>query len=177
MLLVTLLLILENYIPKQFASLSDWDHVNEVMSIPYFLPYFTMGVIFHHLYKKYPISILSFPGFCVAFISLYLLYANETYLAKIIYLLIIALFLVMIYQRSYLFFLEKPLFRRIGVISYSTYLAHENIGVLLINKYGGWLGKWSSLSVPIVLILVILLAEGSYRFVEEKATIRLKSWL
>ena len=63
---------------------------------------------------------------------------------------------------------------RIGVISYSIYLAHEMIGALLINKYGGYLGPWSPLSAFIMLVLMVVLAELSYRFVEKKAAGLLK---
>jgi peptidoglycan/LPS O-acetylase OafA/YrhL len=176
-LAVTLLMILEDSIPIYFPFFYHWNHLNQVMNISYLISYFTLGVIFHHLYKRHPIGVISMPGFCVAFISLYLLYAEEIYPTRIIYLVMVILFLLMIYKRGWLYFLENPLFRRIGVISYSVYLAHEYIGVLLINKYGGFLGRWSPLSVLIALILIILLAELSYRFVEQKVARLLKKLL
>jgi len=80
----------------------------------------------------------------------------------------------MIYKKKYLFFLERPILKRIGVISYAIYLIHEDIGVLLINKYGKYLGDWSMLSPFIMIIIVTAFAELSYRFYEKKAASFLK---
>jgi peptidoglycan/LPS O-acetylase OafA/YrhL len=73
-------------------------------------------------------------------------------------------------RRKYLSCLENPVLRRIGIISYSIYLIHEDIGVLLINKYGGALGRFSVLSPFIVMILMTVFAETSYRFYEQRAS-------
>jgi len=54
-------------------------------------------------------------------------------------LFMFTLFLLMIYRKKYLLFLEKPFLSWIGVVSYSIYLIHEDIGVLLINKYGKYM--------------------------------------
>jgi peptidoglycan/LPS O-acetylase OafA/YrhL len=105
------------------------------------------------------------------------LYFIDTFSLRPSFILMIVLFVLMIYKRHYLSFLEHPLFMRIGVISYSVYLAHENIGVLLINKYGGYLGRWNPLSALIVIVLIVVLAELSYRFVEKKTARLLKRLL
>ncbi|HTI08974.1 MAG TPA: hypothetical protein VL832_10470, partial [Puia sp.] len=84
---------------------------------------------------------------------------------------------LMIYKRQYLFFLNISLFKRIGVISYSIYLIHEVIGTLLINKYGAYLGRWAPLSLVITMVLIIIFAEGSYRFYEKRTSRWLKKSL
>jgi peptidoglycan/LPS O-acetylase OafA/YrhL len=58
------------------------------------------------------------------------LYADRVFAIWIFQLMIIMLFLLMIYKRQYLFFLNISLFKRIGVISYSIYLIHEVIGTM-----------------------------------------------
>jgi peptidoglycan/LPS O-acetylase OafA/YrhL len=59
-------------------------------------------------------------------------------------------------------------------MSYSIYLIHEAIGVLLINKYGKYMGIWSPVSPLIVMVLVVGFAGLSYRFYEKKAALFLK---
>ncbi|HMH23165.1 MAG TPA: acyltransferase [Puia sp.] len=190
-LVLTVIMILQNYIlihflpskriellsPTLFSFVSSWSYANQVVNIASYIAFFTMGVIFHHLYKRYPISLRSLAGLCAVFIPVYILFSGIIIEARIIYFVMITLFLLMIYKRSYLSFLENPLFRRIGVISYSVYLAHEHIGVLLINKYGGYLGNWSPLCVLIMPVLIILSAELSYRLVEQKVARQLKKLL
>jgi peptidoglycan/LPS O-acetylase OafA/YrhL len=184
LLLVTIIISLANYLVNHFSQKNSNTHffllasqVNELFNISYYICYFSLGAIFHYLYKRSAIRLTAFTSLCMAVIFLYQFYACVTFQARILYIIMIALFVLMIYKRQYLFFLENPLFRRIGVISYSVYLAHENIGILLINKFGGYLGKWSPISLFIVLILIILLAELSYRFIEQKTARILKRLL
>ena len=166
------------HLPKGLTSfLSQWIFIKDLFTITHYVCLFTLGVVFQHLYKGVKIKINSITGLSTFFIFFYQLLALENYQLRIIYLGMILLFLCMIYKRSYLFFLDNPLFRRIGVISYSVYLLHENVGILLINKYGGYLGKWSPLSMPIVIVLMIVSAEMSYRFYEVKVGRLLKKWL
>jgi peptidoglycan/LPS O-acetylase OafA/YrhL len=80
----------------------------------------------------------------------------------------------MIYRKRYLVFLENAFLSRIGVISYSIYLIHEDIGVLLINKYGKYMGSWSPASPFIVMILAVCFAGLSYRFYEKRVALFLK---
>jgi peptidoglycan/LPS O-acetylase OafA/YrhL len=57
------------------------------------------------------------------------------------------------------------------------YLIHEVTGVLLINRYGVYLGRWAPLSLPIMIFLIIVFAELSYRFYERKTALFLKKVL
>lgn len=181
-LIVSLLIILANYIPLHYSApqiferlsprsasiVTSFMDANHLFTIGFYIGFFALGVVFHYLYARKPIKLISFEGIAVTAIFCYQLYACVITPVRIMFLVMIALFVLMIYKDSWLRVLEAPVFRRIGAISYSVYLAHENIGVLLINKYGGYLGKWSPLSVPIVMILIICLSEISYRFVEQK---------
>ena len=148
--------------------------LDSLINLTPYICYFSLGVIFHYLYKGGTIRLFSLNSCCIGLLLVVQLYLLDTVFARLYFILMIALFLLMIYKRHYLSFLEHPLLMRIGVISYSIYLAHEMIGVLLINKYGGYLGRWSPLSVPIVMVLMVVLAELSYRFIEKKAARLLK---
>jgi peptidoglycan/LPS O-acetylase OafA/YrhL len=191
MLAVSLMISFITYIPQHFAGagrasllpekvlslLNSAYFMNNLFPIGYYIGFFTIGVILFYLYKGFAFRAKSLTGAGIFLVFSYQLYAGVSLEVRLFFALMVVLFLLMIYRRRYLFFLENRLFRRIGVISYSVYLAHEQIGVLLINKYGGYLGKWSPLSVLLVMVLIIGLAELSYRFVEQKAGRLLKSGL
>jgi peptidoglycan/LPS O-acetylase OafA/YrhL len=148
--------------------------LDSLINLTPYICFFSLGVIFHYLYKGGTIRLFSLNSCCIGLLLLVQLYLLDTVFARLYFILMIALFLLMIYKRHYLSFLEHPLLMRIGVISYSIYLAHEMIGVLLINKFGGYLGRWSPLSVLIVMVLMVVLAELSYRFIEKKTARLLK---
>ena len=181
-LLVTLVLIFVTYIPTHFSAPGNIDrlsprsasivssvmYLNRLFLLGSYICFFALGVVFHHLYARKLVKLVSFEGISIIAIFCYQLYACVTNPVRIIFLVMIALFVLMIYKEAWLRFLDVPVITRIGAISYSVYLCHQNIGVLLMHKYGGYLGKWSPLSVPIVMILIICLSEISYRFVEQK---------
>jgi peptidoglycan/LPS O-acetylase OafA/YrhL len=147
---------------------------NSVFNIVPRISFFSFGVVFHHLYKGGTIRLFSLHGGCIGLLFFVQLSQFDGLAFRLSFILMIFLFVVMIYKRHYLSFLEHPFFMRIGVISYSIYLAHEMIGTLLINKYGGYLGRWSPLSAFIMIVLMVVLAELSYRFVEKKTAGLLK---
>jgi len=150
------------------------------LNISFFIEWFLAGVIIFHLYKGINIIRNTYSGICAATVLFCLLLHirafNTGYFYAVFFatLIMIGLFLLMIYRKKYLFFLQSSLLSRIGVISYSIYLIHEVNGVLLINIFGGYLGKLSMLSPLIVIILMICFAELSYRFYERKAGLVLK---
>ncbi|HWK05415.1 MAG TPA: acyltransferase [Puia sp.] len=194
-LLAAMTLSVVKYIPPYFLHsgswgvlsgrmtgfLSGWVYMNAVFNIDYYILWFTLGVIFHHLYKGFPIRSRPLTAICMVIVlyQLYMdrLYAERIYAIRVFQLIIITLFLLLIYKKEYLSFMNKALFKRIGIISYSMYLIHEVTGTLLINKYGAYLGRYSPLSLVIMVILIIVFAELSYRFYETKAGSFLKKIL
>ena len=152
--------------------LSGWVYINAVFNIDYYILWFTLGAIFYQLYKGVPLRSRPLTVIYTAIVLFQLytdrLYAERIYAIRIFQLIVITLFLLLIYKRKYLSFLNNALFKRIGIISYSIYLIHEVTGTLLINKYGAYLGRYSPLSLVIVVILIIVFAECSYRFYEKK---------
>ena len=191
LILATIVINLLNYIPVRVINPASYDNlpnwVNSFLTLLYYnrlhfnlnayISWFAIGVIFHHLFKKREVRIKSLTGVGILFIFLNQLYLCAELQVRITYLIMIGLFFCMVYRIKYLNFLDNPIFRRIGVISYSIYLIHEVIGVLLINKYGGYLGKWSPISPFLAIVFVIVFAELSYRFYEKKATRMLKTIL
>jgi peptidoglycan/LPS O-acetylase OafA/YrhL len=163
-----------------YTFFKGWRYGNELFNITFYITWFMPGVIFYQLYKGFKLSQNIFPVIC-SVIALYCLvsdtrafFASSYSVMMIACILMFALFLLMIYQQKYLSFLENALLTRIGVISYSIYLIHEDIGVLLINKYGKYLGNWSPLSPFIIMVAVICFAELSYRFYERRVALILR---
>jgi len=191
-LFATVAITFANYLPARFSSgvsgiairehhpglasfLDGWNSINEMFSLTRKICFFSIGVIFYQLYKKVRIEPFSRQFWCSLFVFAYPWFYMNATAPRLIYLLMIALFVLMIYKKKAIAFLENRLFMRIGVISYSLYLAHEHIGNLLIHSYGGYLGKWSPFCVPLVMILMIVLAELSHRFIEYRLSRALRS--
>jgi peptidoglycan/LPS O-acetylase OafA/YrhL len=168
------------YIPPVFMNVS-WGKGNHpglisfvtnlkefylLFNIVYYLPWFVLGSFFHYLFKGYrpmtnkvlDISVL---------IMLAFLYADHyKYRGWVMHVLVLVFFGLLIYKPKWLGFLDFPLFRRIGVISYTLYLIHEDIGVLLMTKIGPYIG-WNPLLPIVMMVLAIGFAELSNRFYEK----------
>ena len=91
----------------------------------------------------------------------------------------IIVFLLFIYKPQYIAFLSNALLTRIGLISYTIYLIHENIGVVLINWLGGIIHSEALIRfIPLlVIVMFIVFAEISYRFYEKPVSVLLKRLL
>ena len=137
-----------------------------LFNIVYYLPWFVLGSFFHYLFKGYrpmtnkvlDVSVL---------IMLAFLYADHyKYRGVVMHVLVLVFFGLLIYKPKWLGFLDFPLFRRIGIISYTLYLIHEDIGVLLMTKIGPYIG-WNPMLPIVMMALAIGFAELSYRFYEK----------
>ncbi len=152
----------------------SWQYCSELFNLTFYITWFMCGVIFYQLYKGivFKGNIFRIAG---SIAILYLLYYDiHTYFNSLLWgmlagtVVMLVLFLLLIYKKQYLQFLNNKLLRRIGVISYGIYLIHEEIGILLMRLYGPYMGKWITLAPYIVLILMIIVAELGYRYVERK---------
>jgi peptidoglycan/LPS O-acetylase OafA/YrhL len=164
-----------NHYPKNslHAFFESWRTGDELFNLTFFITWFICGVIFYHLYKGLILKKNILPVIYTLVILFFLVTDMREFFRKVFVdmmiaaLLMFALFLLMIYQDKYLFFLKHRLLYRIGMTSYTAYLIHETIGILLINKYSNYLGEFSSL---IITIFVLLFAELSYRIYEKPVT-------
>jgi peptidoglycan/LPS O-acetylase OafA/YrhL len=139
-----------------------------------FIGWFAVGAFFHSLYKKDSRSIrpvdLVMPALVV-----FNIFIRLDNIGRLIFLLMLCLFIMLVFAPHRLGWLDNPLFSRLGVLSYTAYLIHDSNGALLISKYGGLLGRWSPLCVPVIITLVFVFADWSYRRYERRAAALLKS--
>jgi peptidoglycan/LPS O-acetylase OafA/YrhL len=147
--------------------LTQWMTV--FFNLPVYLVYFTLGVYFYVAYKyrsakeKLPLSVAS----VLALIMLIMLYFGVQWPVRLVYVGILVLFFAFIYLPRSLSLLEKRFFVEIGVGSYAIYLFHENIGVLMIHSWGGYLTRFAFL-FPLGVIAFIIITCILYTHTVEK---------
>jgi len=99
--------------------------------------YFSLGIIFYCLYNRRQVSRFSY--IILTLLGLFTLLYSDT-AQKIALVVMIGLFLLFIYKQEYLAVFKWKFFTSIGLVSYSLYLIHENIGVVMINKITDYTG-------------------------------------
>jgi len=131
--------------------------------------YFLSGVLFFQLYAKKN-KRMSIILLCICFLLLIitnggfnLIHFSPIHLIFIMYLL----FVGFIYFPKQLNFITMKPISNIGVASYSLYLIHEVIGVLLINKYADIFGKYDYVFPIFVILLMVCFALLSFKYIEK----------
>ncbi|HWY98771.1 MAG TPA: acyltransferase [Bacteroidia bacterium] len=152
-----------------------------------YILFFTMGMLSYALFFKKPLAKWNIPVFAILILFEYHHFTlNKTqhpvtfnWSIIVILLLYGILFALFTFKPQYLGFLKIKVIQRIGVISYTIYLIHQFVGVLLINKLSQVIT--SSYLLPYIPILVILLvflfAELCFRFYEKPISSYLKKAL
>jgi len=140
--------------------------------------FFTVGLIAYVFYFKKHISKWNIILSCLLILFEYHHYAFDINLV-IILVLFTALLAMFTFKPQYLNFLKIKTFQRIGLISYTIYLIHQFVGLILINKISQWVNYGPFiLYIPIlVIILIIFFADCSYRFFERPVSSFLKKLL
>lgn len=152
---------------------------NTVFNYLYYSMYFLIGILFFQLYSREKVMISVMLIILSAF-SL-LIYENYINLNQFLPFYILAgmlvLFAVFILFHNKLSFLAIKPITSIGIASYSLYLIHEPIGILLINKYAGLFGKLDFLFPFLVILLLIFFSLFSFRYIEKPVGVLLKKKL
>jgi peptidoglycan/LPS O-acetylase OafA/YrhL len=167
----------------RISLFAKWKYYCAAFNISYFMLWFLAGTVFYELYKRVHNQRPASLWFRMMVVAVFLCLLGETLIfysgilrqtLPTVFVMIL-LFLCLIYRPGMLRFLKHPLPARIGLISYSIYLIHEDIGVILIRRTASWLGPWSPIAVIIVIALIVGFAELSYRYYEKKAGAILKN--
>jgi len=191
LIILTLVLNALNWIPTSFMldpasyhvphflqkSLIKTYFFTKLFDLKYYLTWFVIGAFFHRLFMKKEIRLLSLEGIGMSLLFIHQFFWCEKWQLQLLYLLMLLLFYCMVYKESVLSFLDKPFLRRVGALSYSVYLIHDQLGLLLIRKLGPYLGKWSPIMPLIVIGLAIGFGELSFRLYEKRVSAFLKKVL
>ncbi len=92
-----------------------------------------------------------------------LIYNFYTIIFSVIVFIILIFF---IYKPEFISFLGGKIISKIGVASYSIYLIHQNIGVLLINKLSYLFGASNWVLTLLIIIFLSLFGVYSYKYLE-----------
>jgi peptidoglycan/LPS O-acetylase OafA/YrhL len=125
--------------------------------------WFLIGVILKELYyNKSNTKLLVYMSFIFFIQTLFVLNFYTILFSSFSYTFL----LLFIYKPKYISFLGTRIFSKIGVASYSIYLLHQNIGVLIINK-SSYLFKDYNWILPIIIIaLFCVIGIFSYKYLE-----------
>jgi len=176
---------LNNY-PDQLASVGlteffrGWNYTNELFNLCFFIGWFLMGALFYRLYAigwswRWQISFILVFVFLVRDNFYYFSTISWSLCAGLV--LFCSLFFWLILRKQQLRVPGDIFFRRVGVISYSMYLIHEDIGLLLINHFNHVMGSLGFLAPFVVIMLVVGFAEFSFRWYERATAKFLKQRL
>ncbi len=156
------------------SAISFWVH--DVFSLSSKIQYFAVGIWFFRLYTGDKIQ-NRFTRWLIVIACLFCLITCRSVTEVALHLLMGLLFWSMIYKPKLSAFLLHPLLVRIGVLSYSIYLIHESIGIFILKQYSGLMGRWSAAAPFVLLLLIVLFAEASYRLYEKPVMRLLKKLL
>jgi peptidoglycan/LPS O-acetylase OafA/YrhL len=142
-----------------------------IFNLSKFILWFLEGVIINFLYlnkKNFKNNIL------LIFIFFIQILISMDIVIFFFVLISIAVFYTFLYFPKMLNFLTKPVIQKIGIASYSIYLIHENIGILIINKFSIFFGKFNWV-IPIILIAFFsIFGILSFKYLERPFGKRLK---
>ncbi|MDB5286998.1 MAG: hypothetical protein JWR05_1947 [Mucilaginibacter sp.] len=100
---------------------------------PSYLMFFSLGIYFYCLFTKQRLSLSIHVAVILLFVIQLVFMQKPGEIAFILSFII--LFLIFIYKNSWLNFLSSKAIITVGIYSYSIYLFHNNIGVLLIHSF------------------------------------------
>jgi peptidoglycan/LPS O-acetylase OafA/YrhL len=121
---------------------------------PIQMVYFTAGIYLYMLYENRRLRLFHHLT-VISLVSVQLIYL-QSFLEDIFLLAFIGLFLLFVYKPSSISFLSHSIIAKIGVWSYTTYLIHNWIGVVLINEFAK-LFKTQSAALTIVPAVVVII--------------------
>ncbi|MBI3883555.1 MAG: acyltransferase [Sphingobacteriales bacterium] len=154
--------------PSTLALLHEW--VN-IFNISVYILWFLMGILFFKFYSgKY--NTYTIIVFLLTLAGQF--YSTAIWQAKAGMMIMICLFLLFIYFPAYLEWLNYSFITKTGLASYTLYLIHENIAIILINRYAGNWGRLDFLFPLLILAILIAFSIFSYTYIEKPASKYLK---
>jgi peptidoglycan/LPS O-acetylase OafA/YrhL len=147
----------------------------DLLLVPAYLPYFTMGIAFHSIFRDGRWSALPLAAITVATVVAVVqaptLFAIEAVGGLVPILLahgaMLALFALFVVRSPLVAVLGRRHWGRLGQASYSLYLLHMVAGLVLLRLFATVLPPYAALALTLALIVGTALL--LFRFVEEPA--------
>lgn len=141
--------------------------------VPEFMPWFAAGALFYELYQNRISRQLAFAMLVAVFIPIcitsthYAIISRNPVIASAIALLFLATFWLLIAKNGHLNVLESKPLTWVGQCSYSIYLFHYAVGMILISSISKSIGLFAQVSLALgASLLVLILGRISFRLVE-----------
>ncbi|KLT66620.1 acyltransferase [Pedobacter sp. BMA] len=133
------------------------------------LPYFAIGTYFCFLFKDKKLNkAISAPIISVLITMVtFELYLIENTAGRIAMALMLLLFALFIYYPKMIALLENQKIVKIGICSYFLYLIHEPIGVLMINRLGGFIHPFEVLFPILTAGFLIFISILYFSYIEK----------
>lgn len=162
---------------KTLVGSSNYDRIHQSLrAFPLFEynMWFSIGILFNRLYDDKKNNVL-----IGSLIICYVLQAF--YLSDLIpiYFAVCTMFIfsLLVYFPKFLRLLGAKIFQIIGLSSYSIYLIHQHIGVLIINKFSKYFGNLNWMLPIIIIVAVFIFGYLSYRYFEEPFSKKLRLYM
>lgn len=125
----------------------------DLLLFPIQMVYFTLGMYLYMLYKNRRLNVIN--HISVITLTVIQLTLMQSFLEDLFILGFIGLFLLFIYKPNSVSFLSYHIIAKIGLWSYTIYLIHNWIGVVLINEFAK-LFKTQSAALTIIPAVVVI---------------------
>lgn len=129
-----------------------------------YIAYFTLGLYFYDYYVNRKLKV-----WFLLPIAMLAVYSTPNMLGYYLYAAaFIVLFFLFVYNSNFFKFLDTGFFRRAGVISYTIYLLHQDIGIVVIRKMSDALPQgFGQVLIPVLVYGgFMVVSELIYRFYE-----------
>jgi peptidoglycan/LPS O-acetylase OafA/YrhL len=141
--------------------------------VPEFMPWFAAGALFYELYQNRISQHFAFVTLVAIFIPIcitsthYAIISRNPLIASAIAILFLAVFWLLIAKDGHVKVLQSKPLVWIGQCSYSIYLFHYAVGMILISSISKSIGLFAQVSLALgASLLVLLLGRMSFRLVE-----------
>ncbi|KEY18779.1 acyltransferase family protein [Kaistella antarctica] len=146
-------------------------NIIKLLNLVAYSNWFLLGIILYNLYHKKLLRYYIY--FTIVFVLQIILIQNTV--QNILFLVFIySLLMLFIYKPNKIRFLGNTFISKLGVVSYSVYLIHGHIGVLVINKFSWILGNYNWIIGVVLIGLFFLFGIFSYKFLEKPISTILK---
>ncbi len=90
-------------------------------------------------------------------------------------LIVFVLLLLFVFKPNYISFLGNSFFSKLGLVSYSVYLIHQNVGILAIHNLSSHFGSFNWIIGLIMIVITFTFGVLSYKYLESPIGVKIKA--